>query len=189
MEDCWKKLYVTGFTKKLTKMSQQLKSILWYSQTQALSIHSDKIAIDGQVFFSRQLFANPAGPWKANTGAVRPLGSINKVALGCKLLQTSSTACGMVWGHHGHLCGLLTAWLGWLFLLRIRIHPPPPPSPPTPCTWHSWYCRPCSKVSQKPANSTSSHLCQYNEIQNVTIWLVFKIRLHSYIANNYYVAS
>jgi len=57
------------------------------SHTQALSRHSNTIAIDKKVCFYRQLFADPVKPRRTNTDPVGPLGCINRVACGPKLFH------------------------------------------------------------------------------------------------------
>jgi len=102
------------------------------SHTQALSRHSDTIAIDKKVCFYRRLFANPIKPCRTNTYPVGQLGGINKVACGPKLFH--STSCGMVRVAktcYGHLSGPLCTQLGRLCLLILLTHPPTPSTLPT----------------------------------------------------------
>jgi len=58
--------------------AQELKSIIAYynSHTQALSRHSDTIAIDKKVCFYRWPFADPIGQCRTITEPVGPLGAL-----------------------------------------------------------------------------------------------------------------
>jgi len=116
--------YVTGFEKTFHVHTRiEIHFIAYYnSHTQALSRHSDAIAIDKQVCFYKRLFANPVKSWRTIIDAVRPLRGINRVAWGSILSHCTSAqlmargifratvaiclahcahnlvAC--VWGHH-----------------------------------------------------------------------------------------
>jgi len=81
-------LYVTGFGKTdHVRTRIEIHFIACYnSHTQALSRHSDTIAIDKKVCFYRWLFANPIRPCRTITDPVGPLGGFNKVA--CTWSQT-----------------------------------------------------------------------------------------------------
>jgi len=127
---------VTGFGKtNLVCTRIEIHFIAFYnSHIQALSIHSDTIAIDKMVYFYRQLFADPIKPCRTNTDPLGLLGCINRVPCGPKLFHLMS-ALFMVWS------GLLwpSIWptvtqLGLLCLLASLTHPPiPAPS----YMWHS----------------------------------------------------
>ena len=43
-----------------------------------MSRHTKHMAIDGQVFFHRQLFVNPVKPWRCTTDPVEPVNGTNK---------------------------------------------------------------------------------------------------------------
>jgi len=76
--------------------TQELKFIAYYnSHTQALSRHSNTIAID-KVCFYRQLFADPIKLCRTITDPMGPLGGINRVECGPKLFHFTS-ALLMVW--------------------------------------------------------------------------------------------
>ena len=74
-------LFVTGFG-KISTYTQKLKFIIMiYSHTQALSKHSNKIAINKQICFYEQLFADPVKSQRTKTEPVGPRG-INGIAWG-----------------------------------------------------------------------------------------------------------
>jgi len=94
---------VTGFGKTVPVHTRiEINFIAYYnSYTQALSRHSNTIAIDMKVCFYRQLFADPIKPHRTNTDPVGPLGCINRVPCDPKLVHSMST--------------LLVVWLGLLW--------------------------------------------------------------------------
>jgi len=63
--------------------------------------HSDTIAIDKKICFYRWLFADLIKPPKTNTDPVGPLGCINRVICGPKLLHLMSVLLvvwsGLLW--------------------------------------------------------------------------------------------
>ena len=129
-------------------------SFYYISHTQALSRHGNNTA-DNKVCFFWWLFNNPVKPWNNKTDSVGPLRGINKMhEMGCKLLQISATACGMVKGHYGCFSGLQ---LGQVFLPRIWTHLPTSSTLPTPYTWHLWYSRQCKKTISKTSKPISSY--------------------------------
>jgi len=67
---------VTGFGKTIPVRTRiEIHFIAYYnSHIQALSRHSDTIAIDKKVCFYRLLFAGPIKPHRTNTDPVGPLG-------------------------------------------------------------------------------------------------------------------
>jgi len=127
---------------------QKLKSILFAyrnGHTQALSWHSNKIAIDKKVCFYRWLFPNPTKQWKANTVAGGPLRGTNKVTCGasyytCLLHTTYGMYMVCLWMFY-----LLTWHTTWPLVSSGRINlltyfipptshallPPSLPHPPT----------------------------------------------------------
>jgi len=122
----------------------EIHFIAYNSHTQALSRHSDTIAID-KVCFYRWLFGDPIKPRRTNTDPVRPLGCINRVACGPKLFYSMSDLL-IVWS------GLLwpsvwptvhTAWsdvsTGIITPPTHHLHPPHPLPPiyPLICWQHS----------------------------------------------------
>jgi len=120
------------------------------SLTQALSRHSDTIAIDQKVCFYRWLFADPIKPHKTNTDPVGTLGCINRVACDPKLFHLMSAPL-MVWS------GLLwprrpTVHTNWSAvptgIVNQPTHPLHPPTHPPFYMQHLWYCRLCSNISQ-----------------------------------------
>ena len=102
------------------------------SHTQALSRHSDTIAIIRSAF--TDAFSNPIKLRKTNTDPVKPLGGINRGPV----VPHCSTRCLLsLWygqGCCGHLSGPLYTQLGQLCLLASLTTPPTPstPSPPPP---------------------------------------------------------
>ena len=139
-------------------MAQVLKSNL-----------KNHMAIDRQVYFYKQLFANPVKlPW-CITGPVEPLGSTNQNCLSVELLPmhmfvlTYPADCV-------HLYRLLETQSHCLCpngRVNLPLACPPthttsrPPShppfshPPTPYIWHPWYYKGCKKTISK----TSSEYC------------------------------
>jgi len=90
--------YVTGFRKtNHVRTRIEIYFIACYnSHTQALSRHSDTIAMDKKVCFYRRLFADPIKPHRTITDFVGPLGGFIKVACSPKLLYSTS-ALLVVW--------------------------------------------------------------------------------------------
>ena len=69
-----------------------------------MSKHTNYEAIDGQVCFHRQSFADPVKPRRSTTESMGPLMGTNKAAWGVKLLLTT------VWSYQvdcGSFCALL----------------------------------------------------------------------------------
>jgi len=117
--------FVTGFGKTISVRTRiKIHFIAYYnSHTQALSRHSDTIAIDKKVCFYRCLFADSIKPCMTNTDPVGPVGCTNRVACGLKLFHLMSGLL-MVWS------GLLwpfvwpTVHTTWLAVFIGIINPP-----------------------------------------------------------------
>ena len=99
---------VTGFTKTNHNFTRTETQIMpWYKWfTYALSTNINCMAIDSQVCFHRQLFADPVKPSWCITGPVGPLGNTNQNWLGAKLLPIAVSIYPVVCVH---LCHLLRA--------------------------------------------------------------------------------
>ena len=124
-----------------------------------LSRHTKYEAIDGQVCFHRQFFADPVKPRRSTTESMGPLMGTNKAAWGVKLLLTT------IWSYQvdcGSFCALLKTQYcclppcGWCCPPSAS-HPPPTSTPPpscprTPYKLHPCYYRSCKKPPQKPAD-------------------------------------
>jgi len=119
--------YLTGFGKTgHVRTRIEIHFIAYYnSHTQALSRHSDTIAID-KVCPYRQLFADAIKPCRTNTAPVGPLEAL----IGCPVFPNCSTRhLVFSWygqGCCGHLPGPLCTQLGRLCLLALLTHPPTP---------------------------------------------------------------
>jgi len=88
-------MYICDWIWENRSSSHKIWNPAYYnSHTQALSRHSDTIAIDKKVYFYRWLFANPIKPHRTNTEGL--LGCINRVACGPKLFHSTS-ALLVVW--------------------------------------------------------------------------------------------
>jgi len=128
---------VTGFGKTgHVRTRIEIHFIACYnSHTQALSRHSGTTAIDKEVYFYRQLFADPIKPCRTITDPVGPLGGFNKMACGPKLFHSTSALLVVWWGllWSSVLSGPLCTQLGRLCLRASLIHPPSlsthPPNP------------------------------------------------------------
>jgi len=129
----------------------------FHSHTQALSRHSNKIAIDKKVCLYRQLFANPVKSQSIKTDPVGPLRGINRVAWGSMLFHRMSFRL-IVWlGATVALC--LACWThSWSAVSTGSVNPHPLSFPPTHlliCDTHD--IAGCVKCLSKPASSTSSY--------------------------------
>ena len=74
-------------------MAQEFKSysLLNIKPTLALPRNTKHIAIDGQVYFHRQLIADPVKPQRGTIGSVKTVNGINKDVSGARLLPTIIT--------------------------------------------------------------------------------------------------
>jgi len=124
----------------LGKPSMYAQKLKFYnSHTQALSRHNDKIAIDKQVCFYRQLFADHVKLWKTKTKPVGQLRGINRVACDPKLFHWMP-AWLMVWsGTQGLLWPSVwpTRHTTWLAVPTGSTNPPTPSTLPTYSLIHS----------------------------------------------------
>ena len=114
------------------------------------------LAIDGQVCFHRQLFADPVKPCWCITGPVGPLGSTNQNWLCTKLLPMIVLIYPVVCVHSCRLLGTQH-----YCLCSSGKEGPPSACPPTPTSplpppyKHHPYYRGCKKTISK----TSSEYC------------------------------
>ena len=145
---------------KPSQLAQELKSNLMNNIKDtfmhAPSRHLKCVAIDSQVCFHGQLFADPVKPSWCITGPLDPLERTNQNWLGAKLLPMAILIYSVVCVYPCHL-------------LRAQHHcfwsndkeSPPSACPPTPTfttpspLYHPWYYRSCKKLSQKPAVNTT----------------------------------
>jgi len=138
----------------------EIHFIAYYNcHTQALSRHSDIVAIDKMVYFYRWLFTDPIKPHKTNTDPMGPLGYINRVACSPKLFHLTP-ALLVVWS------GLLwpfvwpTVHTTWLPESTGIVNPPTfslhPPHPPLICSIHD--ISGCLEYLSKSACPSSNYI-------------------------------
>ena len=128
--------YVTGLTKTVPNGTRiEIPFIAWHeSWTLAPHRYTTHRAVDCQVCFYRQSFADPVKPRRSTTGSMEPLRGTNKATWCVKLLPTSIYVYQV---DCGSFCALLRTQCcclshrGW-YCLPSAFHPPPTPTPPTP---------------------------------------------------------
>ena len=118
------------------------------------------LAIDSQVCFHGQLFADLVKPSWCITGPTGPLGSTNQNWLCAKLLQWLSQSIlwfmyipVICWEHSTTVCSLMAV------IARLRLathaHHPTPLTHPSPISDICDITGPVKKLSQKPAANTA----------------------------------
>jgi len=149
--------------RKASKYAQNWNPFYYNSHTQALSRHSDKIAIDKQVCFYRRLYAYPIKLQKTKTDPVGLLRSINGMVCCPKLFCWMSA-----WLWYGQGLQWSSVWPAGLCLLAVLTHPPTPSTFPTPplicstcdiadCVQNVSQNQPVQPVAMYPVQKQSNH--------------------------------
>ena len=101
--------------------------------TLVLLKNTEHMAIDGQVYFHRQLFADPVKSQRYTTGSVEPANGINKDVIGATLLPMIVLTYPIDWVCFCHLLKTQHCCLCPIgrYNLPLATHPPQP-LPPIP---------------------------------------------------------
>ena len=129
-------MWLYGFA----KTNQNVTTTEIHSLTSIIHTQWQYIAIDGQICFSRWLFADPAGLWGANAGVVGPLG----VLLGWYGIQAAQNIgydSWWLWPEATMAVSLACSaeFTAWPVVSTDSVSPSAhPPLPPTPLYIHTY---------------------------------------------------